>query len=424
MNNKYFLHIITGCILIAFCICCESKSRVFNLKDFGAIANDGEDDSEAFTLALNKCRKNPGSTLIIPPGEYNYKNTTAMEFEYKAINGQYGEDVQGHFFKPDGEYVTALDLNGFDGVTIQAYGVRLIQEGWYETVSITNAKNIKIRGLTLTHKRPPFTTGQIITSTPQYFDMKIDTLKYPYLTDKITGRIHFFDTDKQRVYTGGWNEKKELLNDKQTIRVYSKTQPKIGDLCVLRHCAHNRAGILIRESTDITLEGVTIHSQPGMGIIGHSHLARAFLVKTGNVRIAGNVIQRSSGSAIQLGAEAGWRESGPVEDVIIENNRIQDCGYGHGQQKGSAINVEISGISDANMLNANIIIRNNIIQAVGENAVFIADTKGVEITGNRITGSINAIVVENAEDVTVENNGALPVFINGEEHGCHLFKNP
>ena len=83
--------------------------------------------------------------------------------------------------------------------------------------------------------------------------------------------------------------------------------------------------------------------QPSVEIFNNtvrSHMARAFLIKTSNVHIAGNVVQSSSGSAIQLGAEAGWRESNPVSNILIENNWFIDCGYGHGAQKGSAISAE------------------------------------------------------------------------------------
>lgn len=563
MNKNYFIYIISGLILSIFLSGCEdtNSKQVFNLADFGAIADDGKDDSEAFTQALNKCRENPGSTLVIPPGSYNCQNTKAMEFEYKGINGQYGEDVQGYFFKPKGEYVIALDLDSLKDVTIQADGATLVQEGWYEAVSITNAKGVKIKGLKLTHKRPPFTTGEITQSNAEYFDMKIDTVKYPYLTDKITGRVHFHDVNKQRIYTGGWNERKELLADRQTIRIYSKTQPNVGDLCILRHCAHNRAGVLIKESSDIVLEDVTIHSQPGMGVVGHrsenivlknlqvipavgtvtstntdathftsckgkilfdgckfggqgddctnvhnyywsvykesgndvhitvenadlhalsldypdvgdtlalisktnlspveyytaqkvytsvedwkvvvtlnkpieynvedyymsnltrrpsvdiinntvrSHMARAFLIKTRNVYIAGNVVQSSSGSAIQLGAEASWREGTPVENVLIENNWFLDCGYGHGRQKGSAISAEVNGIKgSADKINRNITIRNNVIQAVGHTAIYISDADGVEITDNEIQGSEKGIQVKNSDNVVLKNNGSL-----------------
>ena len=565
MSKTSFLFITVCCVFMAFLVSCETKDSkiVFNLKDFGAIPDDGEDDSDAFTLALNKCRENPGSTLIIPPGSYNYRDEKAMEFEYKGINGQYGEDVQGYFFKPKGEYVIALDLDSFRNVTIEAEGVTLIQEGWYEAVSITNAKSVRVKGLKLIHKRPPFTTGEIIESTAVYFDMRIDTIRYPYLTDKITGRVHYYDVNKQRIYTGNRVEKKELLPDGQTIRIYTQTQPRIGDMCILRHCAHNRAGILIKESSDIVLENVTIHSQPGMGIVGHrsenivmrnlqiiptpetvtstntdathftsckgkilfdackfggqgddctnihnyywsvykesgndvritvenadlhalsldypdvgdtlalvskdnltpieyyiaqkvstsvedwtvivtldkaidhdvteyymnnltrrpsvdilnstvrSHMARAFLIKTKDVRIAGNVVQSSSGSAIQLGAEAGWREGAPVENVLIENNWFIDCGYGHGRQRGSAISAEVNGIRKAaDKLNRNIVIRNNAIQAVGETAIYISDTDGVDIRDNRISGSNKAVQINNSVNVNINNNGALAV---------------
>ncbi len=50
---------------------------------------------------------------------------------------------------------------------IEAAGVTIMQEGWFEAISITNASHIKIRGLKLMHKRPPFTTGEIVTSTPE-----------------------------------------------------------------------------------------------------------------------------------------------------------------------------------------------------------------------------------------------------------------
>lgn len=562
-----FFFVLFSLVLVSDSLFSQQTSTGLNLNlaDFGAIPDDGNDDSEAFTLALNECRNNPGSTLTIPPGEYIYRNKKAMEFEYNAISGKYGEDVQGYFFKPKGEYVIALDLDSFKDITIYAEDVTLVQEGWYEAVSITNATNVKIKGLKLTHKRPPFTMGEIVNSTADYFEMKIDADKYPYLTDEITGRVHYYDTERNRVYTGSRIDKKILL-DRETIRIYTKLNPKTGHLCILRHCAHNRAGILIKESSNIILEDITINSQPGMGIVGHrskdivmrnlkvvpavgtvsstntdathftsckgkilfdacefegqgddctnihnyywtvykeskndvrislenvdlhalsldypdlgdtlilvskvnlepkeyyivkgvqtsiedwkvvvtldkeiefdvndfymtnltrrpsveiinnivkSHLARAYLIKTGNVHLHGNHIQNSSGTAIQLGAEAGWRESGPVENIVIENNRISGCGYDRGRQKGTAISVEVNGVkAPSSKLNKNIVIQNNIIDASGDVAIYVSYTKGVNVTNNEITGSKNAVSIENSESVILNNNGNLPVIIN------------
>lgn len=566
LTNKLFYLIILSFISTSYGFAFDtSEKRTINLSSFGAIPNDNIDDSKAFKEALEDCRKNPGTTLFIEPGDYNFRDEQALTYEYKAINGQYGENVQGHFFKPGGEYVIALDFNNFKDITIQAEGVTLVQEGWYEAISITNAENVSIYGLTLIHKRPPFTTGKITVSTPEYFEMKIDVDKYPFITDKVTGRVHFHDVEKQRIYTGRGIEKKELV-DNETIRIYTKTQPKLNDLCILRHSAHNRAGILIKESTNIHIENVKIHSHPGMGIVGHrsenivmrnlqvipapgtvtstntdathftsckgkilfdackfggqgddctnvhnyywgvykesdnkvrvtvenadlhalsldypdvgdtlalvtkdkltpiqyfitkdvktsvekweviitldkpfkhnsedfyminltrrpaveivnntvrSHMARAYLIKSRNVKIHGNVIQNSSGSAIQLGAEASWRESGPVENVLIENNWIIGCGYGHGRQKGSAISAEVNGVKGkSDQLNKNIIIRNNVIEAEGISAIYVSGTEGVEITDNKVSGSEEAVLVENSKSIKVENNGSLPIRIN------------
>ena len=133
MCNKQYRYILIYLIFSVFLSATVLKaqnSKIFNIKEYGAIPNDGIDDSHSFIKALNECRKNPGATLIIPPGNYNYRNDKALEYEYKAISGQYGEDVQGYFFKPKGEYVIALDLDRFNNITIEAEGATLIQEGW------------------------------------------------------------------------------------------------------------------------------------------------------------------------------------------------------------------------------------------------------------------------------------------------------
>lgn len=527
------------------------------VRDFGAIPNDGQNDAAALRKAMDYCRTHPGTTLIIPAGDYHFRDEQALEFEYKAINGQYGENVQGYFFRPEAPYVTALDMEGFRNITISAEGATLIQEGWYEAIGLKNAQQVKISGLTLMHKRAPFTSAQIIDKQEGYMDARIDTVQYPYITKDVTGRVHFYNPTSQRVYMAGGIQRKELLPDKQTLRFHTSQPQEVGDWVILRHSAHNRAGILIKESQNITLEGVTIHSQPGMGIVGHrsenitmdhvqiiplpgtytstntdathftsckgyirflhcvfggqgddctnvhnyywsaypekdpkqvriavegadlhalsldypdkgdtlllidrsnlnpvaqlltqevrtseqewkvvvtvdqalpadldkyyiinktrqpsvqiyfntvrSHLARAYLIKTSNVHIKGNVIQQSSGSAIQLGAEAAWREGSPVENILIEKNWFVDCGYGHGAQQGTVISAEVNGIRAAtSTINRNIVIRDNVMQALGKTAIYIADTEGVQIYRNRIVGAEKAVEVKNATEVLVD----------------------
>lgn len=272
----------------------NSQNKKIDITTFGAIPDDGINDSEAFRAAMKFCRETSGTILYIPPGIYNFRDEEAVKIEYEAISGQYGENVQGHLFKVDAPYVKALDLHGSKNITIEAEGATLLLEGWYETISIIEAHNITIRGLTITHKRPPYTIGTITNVSDKNFDMHIDTLRYSFLKNNITGRIHFFDVEKQRIYTGAWHEKKELI-DKETIRVYSSARPKSGDFCILRHSAHYRAGIFIKESSDILIENVKIHSQPGMGIVGH---------RSENITMKNLQVIPESGSVISTNTDA------------------------------------------------------------------------------------------------------------------------
>lgn len=537
---------------------------------YGAHPDDDSNDADGIRQAMAAARSQPGATVYFPPGTYHFSDPEARRIAYEAISGRYGEDVQGRLFKPDAPYVIALNLAGSRGVTIEAAGATLVLDGWYEAVSITDAENVRIHGLTITHKRPPHTIGQITAVADDHFDMQVDTARYPMLDHAVTGRIHFYDVEKQRMYTGAWHDRKEWVND-TTIRVHSAAKPRRGDLCILRHSAHYRAGILIKASRNVLLQDVTIHSQPGMGVVGHrsedifmhnlqvipepgsvvstntdathftsctgrivldackfggqgddctnihnyyytpypdrtrsgwvdiaveqadlhalsldfpdvgdtlslvaretltpvatytvrgvdtshrkwrvsvqldrplagdadshfltnetrrpaveitnntvrSHLARAYLIKTNRVHIAGNTIQQSSGTAIQLGAESGWRESGPVADIMIENNWIVDCGYGHGRQTGTAINVDVSGIGGPPPpLNKNITIRNNVIQATGAQAIYVSGTDGASVSHNAISGSDRAVLVEHSRNVSVQGNGPLPVIIHNKQ---------
>lgn len=524
---------------------------------FGAIPNDGMNDAIAIRKALQEARRKPGSTVYFAPGVYDFFDAEAAKIEQNALMGRYGEDVQGVLFRPDAPYVTGLDLTGARDVTILAEGATLMFEGWYEAVSLYKAQNVTIQGLTIDYKRPPHTVGRIVKKREGSFDMHFDPNLYSYLDSVVTGRIHFYDTVRERFYSHGSDEGKRRLND-STIRVFSSSDAPVGDLCILRHSAHYRAGILVKESDNISLINVKIHNQPGMGVVGHrshnimmdnlqviprpgsvmstntdathftsctgkislqsckfagqgddctnihnyyysiyplagktksveiaieqadlhalsldfpnvgdtlllanrytlepidqfrvvnfdtsradwrvtvelnkaftydkdqyfmtnitrrpsveivnntvrSHLARAYLIKSKNVVIRGNTIQQSSGTAIQLGAELNWRESGPVENVLIEDNYIINSGYGQGTQDGTAINVDVSSVtSKPAFLNKNIIIRNNIIQAVGKRAIYVRGAKNVQILNNKIEGVGEPIVIEHSENYVIE----------------------
>ena len=529
------------------------KTHEVSVADFGAHPDDGINDFDALRKAADYCRSHPGTTLRFLPGIYDIIDSTALRIEREAISGAYGENVQGVLFRPDGPYVKALDLSDCRHTDVAARGATLLLHGWYEAVCLDNAKDVTIDGLSLRYKRHPNTVGRIVNSTPTHFDMWIDREKYPMIDSIVTGRTHFFDHVRNRLYTG-WGTKKELISP-EIIRIQSKRNPPVGDFCILRHGGHYRPAVMIRKASDITLRGVKIHSQPGMGIVGHrssdilldniqvvpepgdvistntdathftscsgrldiinsffkgqgddctnihnyyakiypvspdaaelrvenadlhalaldppergdsmliidrndmaeiarlrvkdvatsekdwktivtfdrpigmidpekhvitnltrfpvvtiagnsvdSHLARAFLVKSPNVTIRGNHITGSTQTAIKLGAELGWNESGPVDNVLIEDNYISGCGYDASEKTPSCITLSTEASQTPPFVNRNITIRNNVFDTDRPVAILLKDGADITISDNLFPQTLDN--KESAAPVTIEN---------------------
>lgn len=518
--------------LVAF----ASSAREVLVTEFGAIPDDGQNDRAALQSACNYCRNNPGVTLIIPKGIYEISDSTALRIEREAISGAYGERVQQTLFHPGAPYVKAFDLSDCRDISVKADNAVFMMKGWYEVITISNADNITIEGLTIAYHRPPNTVGKVIRSDSLAFDIRFDPQFYNYIDSIVTGRTHFYDHSTERLYTGRVTSK--TLIDPLTIRMVSDRQPAIDDQVIIRHGGHYRPAIMIKESNNVNLKDVAINSQPGMGIVGHlssdicidglrvvpqagqiistntdathftscsgkltiknstfagqgddcanvhnyyyrfmprdsvtteirienadlhaqsldypavgdtmiivnrrnladhgryavtrvdtsevrreviitldrklptgdisnlvmtnisrhptveiigntvrSHLARAFLIKSPNAVIAHNNINGSCETAIKLGAELGWNESGPVYNMLIEDNVIENCGHcGHPSQP-TCILVNTDAPEQPDYANHNIVIRNNRLSSHRRPAILLKDTRNAILSGNTV----------------------------------------
>lgn len=540
-------------IAALFMIFCPAMAKVIMFSSFGAVPDDGVNDMAALKKAAEYCRSHPGTTLVMEPGVYDIEDDLACRIEREAIGGAYGERVQSTLFKPGAPYVKALDLTGCKNVKVCAKGVTLRMKGWYEIVTIDNARDVTVDGLSLTYNRPPNTVGRVIASDDKSFDMLIDPSKYTYIDSIVTGRVHFYDHVRNRLYTGGASAK-ELVNP-STIRIHSTRHPAVGDYCILRHGGHYRPAVMIKESKGVTLSNVKIHGQPGMGVVGHrssdimldnlqvvpepgsvistntdathftscsgdlticnskfrgqgddctnihnyyyriyprdeknveirienadlhaqsldypeigdsmividrrnmaeagrfkvkdvktsqerwevvieldrslgdidlehmvmtnltrfprvkilnntvnSHLARAFLVKAPNVTIAHNSIIGSCETAIKLGAELGWNESGPAYNVLIEDNYISGCGYNGGAKTPSCVTLSTEASEQPPYVNHHIVIRNNIFDTDKPVAVLLKDGEYIEVYDNKATRK-DYVRTDNCRNLTIK----------------------
>lgn len=130
-----------------------------------------------------------------------------------------------------------------------------------------------------------------------------------------------------------------------------------------------------------------------------SHLARAFLIKAPDVVIAGNFITGSCDTAIKLGAELSWNESGPVSNAIIENNYISGCGHCNSRTP-TGILLSTEAPERTPYVNRNIIIRNNVFDSDRPNIIALKDGENISILNNSVSYP-DFVTVDNCQNVTI-----------------------
>lgn len=237
-------------------------------KKFGARPGDGKDDSKALRKAAAFCREHPGTTLTLEPGIYELRDTAAVSFGNAVMEGKYGGNPEPKIFTPYFPYVKGLDFSGSKSVTVEAEGATLLLEGWMEPISIIGCEDFTLRGLTIDYKRQPHSEGIISEITDEYFTVDFDS-DCPMLRKNPMSRLCIWDSRYDVVHHKVYAfRKRELLDgNKWKIKAQMDTS-MLGQRCGVTHSYHFRPAVFIGHSRNTRLEGVTIHSQPGMGILG------------------------------------------------------------------------------------------------------------------------------------------------------------
>jgi len=138
--------------------------------------------------------------------------------------------------------------------------------------------------------------------------------------------------------------------------------------------------------------------------------SRGFAIKAYDGKLVHNTIKSTGMSAILVKTEMdeGWNESGPVWNLLIENNLIENSGFYTGSILHSPINISGDGqmTSDPQfLLHNNITIRNNVIRDRGTGyAINVNGAQNVTITNN---------VFEPRKGYNDSNDDAPAVYLNG-----------
>ncbi|MBQ9286762.1 MAG: hypothetical protein IJ209_10875 [Bacteroidaceae bacterium] len=166
---------------------------------------------------------------------------------------------------------------------------------------------------------------------------------------------------------------------------------------VLAHLNHTVSADVLNESLMYNYTRF-----PRVRILGNTvdyHNGRAFLLKARDVEVRRNMISHCTLSAIKLGAELSWREAGPVERAVVEDNDISHTGTDP-FCVASCLMLSTEARETPPHVNTNITVRHNRLQSDQPESILIADAAHVLIADNQFVDAAQ-IIIKNSEDVRI-----------------------
>ncbi|MGI5895230.1 MAG: right-handed parallel beta-helix repeat-containing protein [Candidatus Merdivicinus sp.] len=227
----------------------------------------GNNDLEQLRAAVCYLRENPGTQLVIPAGCYQIEEPEAVALQKRVMAGEFGNNPEPYLFTHEMPYCIGLDFSGVEDAEIDARGALFLVHGFMEPVALQHCKNVKLRGLTIDYLQKPYSRGVLVKKGSDYIDVCFVGL--PDISEKMPSpRIAVFGRESGLIESVGDSSRKERIST-DIIRFYGFHDGTPGDTIYIWHSFHFRPAIHIYEAQHIILEDVIIHSQPGMGIVGH-----------------------------------------------------------------------------------------------------------------------------------------------------------
>lgn len=169
-------------------------------------------------------------------------------------------------------YNSAFVLKDCENIEIDGGGSRLTFHGLIQPFGLINCKNVILKNFILDWKRMPYSIGRVTKIYGE--NIEIDIFKdYPVSGGEPVWCLCDYDPVTRRMtdaWTYGSTTPMEYISP-GLVRIKDSCAAKIksGNWLIMQHIGLYRPGIHILDCEDIHLEGITMYSVPGMGIIGH-----------------------------------------------------------------------------------------------------------------------------------------------------------
>jgi hypothetical protein len=274
--------------VVAVCIPClcalSAEVREIRAADYGAISNDGLDDTPAVQAALKACAGAP-SRLVFGPGQYDFYPDRAPERYLFVSNND------------EGLKRIAFPLEKSEGLEIDGQGARFMFRGWITPFALDHAKNITLKNFSMDWTRTFHSEGKILevhtngltvgfseafpyevrngilvftdgkkSQEPQT-TVKGSELTYPY------GGLLEFDAQKRETaymvhdYWVKGGVTAQNVGQRKVRITLPKLTGTVGNILVFGPSHRDCPGIVVSDSANVTVSHVNIYHCGGMGVI-------------------------------------------------------------------------------------------------------------------------------------------------------------
>lgn len=257
-----------------------AQKRV-SVEDFGLKPDTRVNAVPYVQKAIEECRKTEGAVLFFPKGRYDFWPQYAEEKNYYESNTY---DVLPKRL--------AILFEGINGVTLDGDGSMFVMHDRIQPVTLDKSSGVVLKNFSVDWDIPLTAEADVISSSQEYFDIKIDVLESPYVIEngrlmfvgegwksEVSGFMEFeLETGYVAPYTGDiqalggdWSDYEAKNIEYGVVRIGRKggfkRMPIKGNRLVLRHSSRDHAGIFICNSKNIQLTDVNVYHTAGLGIL-------------------------------------------------------------------------------------------------------------------------------------------------------------
>lgn len=240
-------------------VCAYAQTGI-SICDFGGEPNSHTDVMPAVKKALQYCEGRSDIVINFPRGRYD--------------------------FYPESDNIDVADigfrLSGLKDLTIDGGGSEFIFHGRMGIAVIDSCSNVTMRDFSIDWDRPWISQAEIVASTDDHLDIRIDAENYPY--EIKDGRIYFlgegwrlpvldmynnlYDPQTREIVYNTWDSPlggifscpAESLGD-GIVRFHGSTpmHPEPGTIVSLFHVRYYTTGFSIQSSKDVVLKDINIY---------------------------------------------------------------------------------------------------------------------------------------------------------------------